>query len=151
MLIFGNVQEKCDSIGTFFAAHIAREDIVIAVVTHVDGVENGILKRNAAEFAIECFGGCICTVCVGCVIGMVFVVVYRRLASSIRFDWRRGGIVDLLLMIVTGRKSISERTVGVRIVSSDLNVIQHVVGCGRNALQYVIGCGLRHIMWLCVA
>lgn len=44
MLIFGNVQKEGNPIGAFFAAHVACEDIVVAMVAHVNGVQDGVLE-----------------------------------------------------------------------------------------------------------
>lgn len=100
MLIFGNMQKEGNPIGAFLAAHVAREDVVVAMVAHVNGVQDGVLERNATEFAVVRFGGRVCTVRVGCVVGMVFVVVERCIATSDRFDWCRGSRVGLLLLMI---------------------------------------------------
>lgn len=58
MFIFGDVQEERDAIGALLAAHIACEDVVVAMIAHVNGVQYGVLEGNTAKFAIVRFDGC---------------------------------------------------------------------------------------------
>ena len=53
---FGNVQEELNMILALFSAHVTLENVVVSMVSGVNGVENVVLKDDAAIFALEAAG-----------------------------------------------------------------------------------------------
>lgn len=52
MRVAGHVNEEADGSVALLAAHVALEDIVAAVVAHVDGIENGVLEIDITILAL---------------------------------------------------------------------------------------------------
>lgn len=50
--VAGHVNEEADGSVALLAAHVALEDIVAAVVAHVDGIENGVLEIDITILAL---------------------------------------------------------------------------------------------------
>lgn len=61
------------------------------MVAHMDGVQHGILERNATEFAIVCFGGRVGTIWIGSIVVCI--------GAGDRFD-RCGGVGVLLMLLI---------------------------------------------------
>lgn len=50
--VAGHVDEEADGSVALLAAHVALEDVVAAVVAHVDGIENGVLEVDITILAL---------------------------------------------------------------------------------------------------
>lgn len=50
--VAGHVNEEADGSVALLPTHVALEDIVAAVVAHVDGIENGVLEVDITILAL---------------------------------------------------------------------------------------------------
>lgn len=53
MLSSRDVQKEFDMIYALLATHVALEGVIETVISHVNGVQNGIPERNATGLALE--------------------------------------------------------------------------------------------------
>lgn len=90
------MQEERDTIGALFAAHIAGKHVIIPVIAHVNGVQNGILKRDTAKFAIVHFDGGRCGLWLGNEADIRWRLFFNRFGDLLRGAGRLSSVAEIV-------------------------------------------------------